>query len=484
MAVLPSSAANAIASMTAGHSSASAFQPQVFPFLVLAWLTGVAFLSRRLFCGFRNAQKLRSVATETITSQWQDRFGQLLTRIGVSGSVQLMLSTAVKIPVVVGWLRPIILLPAWALTGLTVVQIEALLAHELAHIRRHDYIINVLQGIAETILFYHPAVWWVSDRIRLERELCCDDIAVSASGDVLIYVSALAELESRRSRQMTAVMAANGSPLVTRIRRLLDHSEPKVELATASATALVLSTFLLVGICAALASGAPQENPVTGLATQDAPGIRVDAGDARLVQRGSVEYPRPAIAAGIRGTVEMMVEIDANGAVTDVRTLSGPQELRNAALSSALTWRFVAAGFTSSHRIAISFGSPDASLPAYAQSDAERLRERRQELAQNRDAARNAIEGDAAALEFRLSAAKASQTGSPVEGRRLRRIQAQGLSDEFLRDVHSLMPAQIGTVLSRDLIASTESVARQRGVAVRWVPLNEGQADLLIDLQK
>ena len=223
---------------------------------------------------------------------------------------------------------------------------------------------------------------------------------------------------------------------------------------------------------------------MTGLSVPDAPGIRVDAGDARLVQRGSVEYPRPAIAAGIRGTVEMMVDIDANGAVTDVRTLSGPQELRNAALSSALTWRFAAAGSTRSHRIAISFGSPDASLPAYAQSDAERSRERRQALAQNGDPARNAIEGEAAALEFRLSAGKASQTGSSVDGRRLRRIQAQGLSDEFLRDVHSLMPVQIGTVLSRDLIASTESVARQKGVAVRWVPLNEDQTDLLVDLQK
>ena len=113
-------------------------------------------------------------------------------------------SALVDVPVVIGWLRPVILLPVAALAGLTPAQVEAILAHELAHIRRHDSCVNVLQTIAETLLFYHPAVWWVSHRIRAEREHCCDDIAVAVCGDPVAYAQALAELESWRVTQSAA----------------------------------------------------------------------------------------------------------------------------------------------------------------------------------------------------------------------------------------------------------------------------------------
>ena len=89
----------------------------------------------------------------------------------------------VDVPTVIGWLRPVVLVPASALAGMTPQQLEAILAHELAHIRRHDYLVNLLQTLVETLLFYHPAVWWLSRRIRIERENCCDDLAVSLCGD-------------------------------------------------------------------------------------------------------------------------------------------------------------------------------------------------------------------------------------------------------------------------------------------------------------
>ena len=98
-------------------------------------------------------------------------------------------------PTVIGWLKPVVLLPASALAGLTPRQLEAILAHELAHIRRHDYLVNLLQTLVETLLFYHPAVWWLSRRIRVERENCCDDLAVSLCGDPVAYAAALADLE-------------------------------------------------------------------------------------------------------------------------------------------------------------------------------------------------------------------------------------------------------------------------------------------------
>ena len=124
-------------------------------------------------------------------------------------------------PTVIGWLKPVVLLPASALAGLAPNQIEAILAHELAHIRRHDYLVNLCRRVVETLLFYHPAVWWLSRRIRAERENCCDDLAVSLCGDPVAYAAALAELEGLRSTTGDLVLAATGGSLLQRVRRLL-----------------------------------------------------------------------------------------------------------------------------------------------------------------------------------------------------------------------------------------------------------------------
>ena len=107
-------------------------------------------------------------------------------------------SGAVAVPTLVGWVKPVVLLPAAALSGLSPEQLQAILAHELAHVRRHDYLVNLLQSMVETLLFYHPATWWVSAQVRAEREHCCDDLAVEVCGDRLVYVSALAELTTHR----------------------------------------------------------------------------------------------------------------------------------------------------------------------------------------------------------------------------------------------------------------------------------------------
>jgi uncharacterized protein (TIGR03435 family) len=140
----------------------------------------------------------------------------------------LLVSALVQVPTVVGWLRPVVLVPVGALGGLPAEHLEALLLHELAHIRRHDYLINILQSVAESLLFYHPAVWWVSGHIREERELCCDDLAVSINGDALTYARALAQLEAYRPAHLSAAIAANGGSLADRIARLLGHSRPAV----------------------------------------------------------------------------------------------------------------------------------------------------------------------------------------------------------------------------------------------------------------
>jgi beta-lactamase regulating signal transducer with metallopeptidase domain len=191
------------------------------PMLVLGWLCGVLVLSLRLMSGWLWVQRMKSHGATPASGGWTHIALRLSRRLHIARRVRLLESTIVDVPTVIGWIKPVILLPASALSGLTPHQLEAILAHELAHIRRHDYLVNLLQTLVETLLFYHPAVWWLSRRIRAERENCCDDLAVSLCGDPYTYARALADLEELRGGTRQLVMAANGGSLVQRIRRLL-----------------------------------------------------------------------------------------------------------------------------------------------------------------------------------------------------------------------------------------------------------------------
>lgn len=196
--------------------------------IVLAWLAGAAAFWVRLAGGWVVAARMRSMLVRRAPPEWQEALRKLGAKIRLARPVPLLVSALVQVPTVVGWLRPVVLVPVGALGGLPAAYLEALLLHELAHIRRHDYLVNMLQSVAEALLFYHPAVWWVSGHIRAGRELCCDDVAVSVSGDALTYARALAHLESSRPSHLGAALAANGGSLADRIARLLGHSRPAV----------------------------------------------------------------------------------------------------------------------------------------------------------------------------------------------------------------------------------------------------------------
>ena len=155
----------------------------------------------------------------------------------------------------VGWLRPTILLPVAMLAGLPAEQVEALLAHEIAHIRRHDYLVNLLQRLAEAILFYHPAVWWISREIRREREHCCDDIAVSATGDAILYAEALADLEASRTSWPETALAATDGSLPDRLGRLLGIARPRANFTELPAVGLVPLVLVVGGVLLAQQSG-------------------------------------------------------------------------------------------------------------------------------------------------------------------------------------------------------------------------------------
>ncbi len=191
------------------------------PMLVFAWVTGVVLLSLRLMNGWLWVQRMKSHGATPAAAAWEHLGARLSRRLHLVRHVRLLESTMVDVPTVIGWMKPVILLPASALSGLTPQQLEAILAHELAHVRRHDYLVNLLQTLVETLLFYHPAVWWLSRRIRAERENCCDDLAVSLCGDPYTYAEALADLEELRGASRHLVIAASGGSLVHRVRRLL-----------------------------------------------------------------------------------------------------------------------------------------------------------------------------------------------------------------------------------------------------------------------
>ena len=183
------------------------------------WSLGVLVLSIRLALSAMHVFRIGrrgTPADETVEAI----AASAVRRLDVTRPIRIVMSAATEVPSVIGWMRPIVLLPLGVTLNLTPAQLEAVIAHELAHVARHDYLVNIAQAVVETIFFYHPAAWWISKQLRIERELCCDDLAVQASGDAVGYARALASLE--RIRQPRVALAASGGPLLYRIQRLLD----------------------------------------------------------------------------------------------------------------------------------------------------------------------------------------------------------------------------------------------------------------------
>ena len=220
----------------------------LFPVLVTLWMAGVAILLVRLAAGCWRIRQLQAIARLEQPSRWQSLAEEISARLGLKRRFSVVESARVVTPTVIGWLQPIVLLPIAAMTGLSPRQVEAILAHELAHISRHDFVVNFLQTLAETVLFYHPAVWWVSARIRTEREHCCDDVAVAISGDATEYAAALAELATWSVSNPALAMAATRGPLVARIRRLLGVPDSdRRPRRTTLAVATVLTAVVILG---------------------------------------------------------------------------------------------------------------------------------------------------------------------------------------------------------------------------------------------
>ena len=294
----------------AGSSAAlSAAEPNWFSWLVRIWLAGVVIFGLRSISGWALAQRLRSWKTSPAAESVERAARTLCERLGIRRAVRIVNTAATDVPATLGWLRPVVLLPISAFTVLTPEQIELLIAHELAHVRRHDYLVNLVQTAVESVLFYHPAVWWVSRRIRAEREHCCDDLAVAACGDVKQYVRALAALEGMRGSPAALVVAADGGSLLARIRRLLNleprpRSGPPAWLGAFVPAAVILAAVFSATPPAAVAetSPAPTGKPSGFLGELTAAGYpKLSVDEIIALKDHGVEprYVKAMLAAGL-----------------------------------------------------------------------------------------------------------------------------------------------------------------------------------------
>lgn len=313
------------AAMAQAAGPATLSQAQVFGSgmnaLVLLWLGGVLALSLRAIGGWYLAGSLARQGTLPVSAELLERCDTLQRRLAVTAPVRFLLSRRVTVPVVIGCLRPVILIPVSALAGLSPLALDALILHELAHIRRRDTVINILLAAVETILFYHPAVWWVSRQVRIERENCCDDQAVSACGDAALYVEALTSLESWKGGGKffgEAALAATGGKLKDRAARLLDAETQSSGFSLSAVMGLALLG--LVGVSLAIAAPAAR-----GKATSAIKPI--------METHTLPPYPAESIHAHEEGRVVLAITIGANGAVsrTSVFKPSGHQRLDDAA---------------------------------------------------------------------------------------------------------------------------------------------------------
>jgi beta-lactamase regulating signal transducer with metallopeptidase domain/protocatechuate 3,4-dioxygenase beta subunit len=309
------------------------------PFAVVLWGAGVIWFSIRLFGAVQFTHRLRTTS-HPAPEMWQRMLERIAARMGwpfTAGRrhVRLMGSSMVNVPAVIGCLRPVVLVPVEFLTGAPAEHVVALLTHEMAHICRNDYLAGILQSVLEVALFYHPAVWWISRQIRIERELCCDDLVIAAGTDRLIYARALTDLESARPHRLTPGLAANGGSLMDRIRRLIEPSYIGDQYLPGTGSAWAMVALLLVGVGVVPVHGAQDKSP----------SHTADLASATVAGRTSSAYPdQPAgTFESLMGTAQKTLLYDPvfSAQLAQPHPMSGQPANPNGLVAEPLSGRVV-----------------------------------------------------------------------------------------------------------------------------------------------
>jgi D-alanyl-D-alanine endopeptidase (penicillin-binding protein 7) len=312
-----------------------AWLQQHLDWIVGAWAACAAAFGLRMALGLvwvGRASHVRAASAQSNEERvWQTKLARLAARCGIDRQVRLRIVDSLASPVTAGCWRPVVLVPAALVTGMPPQLLEALLAHELGHVRRHDYLVNLVQNVIEALLFYHPAVWWISRRIRHEREQIADDFAARRLGEPRRLAQALSELERLQFSGHHLAQAAAGGDLMARIRRLVRPDPQALDWRAA------IPVLGLVLACAASAHA---------LATRAAPtaGITRPA-VADFSTCSKPQYPEADIAASHEGTVTLNFRVDASGIVSESTVLrsSGYASMDEAARGALHRCRFVPA---------------------------------------------------------------------------------------------------------------------------------------------
>ncbi|MFY9728057.1 MAG: GWxTD domain-containing protein [Bryobacteraceae bacterium] len=242
------------------------------------WMGGVILSFAFRLAGWVRVDRMCRRGVCAAPAEWQQRLHALAAAVRISRPVVLLESCLAGVPLVIGYWRPVILMPLGALAGLSAEQVEAILIHELAHIRRADYLVSMAQSLIEGLFFFHPAVWWISAVVRAEREYACDDVVVALRPDARAYAAALATLEQSRWPAVEAAAASNGGNLVKRIRRLLREPAP-ARVPNARVAALAGALVLVAAVAAALVAWPPAKS-----FAQEAPPAESAAGKQQLAK--------------------------------------------------------------------------------------------------------------------------------------------------------------------------------------------------------
>jgi beta-lactamase regulating signal transducer with metallopeptidase domain len=305
--VAPAPAANFIASATPAHEIPP--EPD-FAWVARAWLVGVCLLALRIALGLLLLEQLRRRNLSALPVEIVERCRALQQRLGISRVVRYCECRMVNVPSVIGFFRPVVLLPMRALTGLSPEQLEAVIAHELGHVKRFDVAVNFIQVIAETVFFFHPAVWWLNKRIRADREDCCDDVAIATCGRNVSYARALATMEGWRDTPEFA-MAATGGAVSNRVARLLGFEQKD---GARSAGVITASVVLAAALMAGAASiGFAQPTAPSADPSFAALDIQMDVPPPAMAPATVVvATPAPVAAPAVTVRVPAYVRVAAN----------------------------------------------------------------------------------------------------------------------------------------------------------------------------
>ena len=194
-----------------------------FPWIVNIWMAGVCILSIQMTYGYLQSIRIKKHLTFPVSQSTKQITHRLIDKFNLKQKISIKESGYIQTPALIGYFKPVILLPISMISGIPNNQLEIIIAHELAHIKRHDYLVQFIQGIIELIFFYHPVVWWLSSVVNTEREHICDDLAVKVCGESLTLIKALNNMEAIRKKKFEMILGLSGKKdnLLYRVQRIL-----------------------------------------------------------------------------------------------------------------------------------------------------------------------------------------------------------------------------------------------------------------------